>query len=208
MPRDTHIHIRIDHKTLVAVLAIAIVCATAYGVMSEKLTVGTSYPSPVGIYKKMITTDQTVLARDTGNVGIGTTAPQAKLDVASTDSGFLPPRMTTEQITAIAEPPEGSIIYDMTSRDLSVFDGKDWTPVSGGGDQGGGGGCYTSYKQTSSQVSCSGDDCCIAGFKNRGYIGDWGWFQAPSGASGFVPPGANYPGTLMGAKKRAHLCCK
>ncbi|MFC1679348.1 hypothetical protein ACFL2T_03975 [Elusimicrobiota bacterium] len=82
MSRDIHLHIRINRKTLVAALAIAIVCATAYGVMSEKLTVGTSYPSPVGIYKKMITTAQTILARDAGNVGIGTTNPVAKLDVS------------------------------------------------------------------------------------------------------------------------------
>jgi len=39
-----------------------------------------------------------------GRVGIGTTAPAAALNVASSTQGFLPPRMTTEQRDAIQAP--------------------------------------------------------------------------------------------------------
>jgi hypothetical protein len=49
----------------------------------------------------------------TGNVGIGATTVNtaAKLQVDSTTSGFLPPRMTSAQRTAISTPPEGLIIF-------------------------------------------------------------------------------------------------
>jgi len=45
--------------------------------------------------------------------GIGTTAPNAsaKLDIASTDKGFLLPRMTSAQRTAITSPANGLLVY-------------------------------------------------------------------------------------------------
>jgi hypothetical protein len=51
---------------------------------SESVTLSTYYPAPSGVYTNMITTGNTFLARDGGagtSVGIGTTAPGAKLDV-------------------------------------------------------------------------------------------------------------------------------
>src|SRR6185369_15623712 len=39
---------------------------------SETLTMVTTYPSPMGVYKNIVTTGQTLIARDAGNVGIGT----------------------------------------------------------------------------------------------------------------------------------------
>ncbi|MCG2726376.1 MAG: hypothetical protein L6420_09040 [Elusimicrobia bacterium] len=47
----------------------------------EQLTLTTYYPSPYGGYAKLLTTDQTVLARDSGNVGIGIATPAGKLHV-------------------------------------------------------------------------------------------------------------------------------
>ena len=49
----------------------------------------------------------------TGNVGIGTTAPvaSAKVQIDSTTSGFLPPRMTNAQRIAIATPAVGLCVY-------------------------------------------------------------------------------------------------
>ena len=49
---------------------------------SETLTLTTYYPAPVGIYQRMTTTDQTILVRDRGSVGIGTASPTEKLEVA------------------------------------------------------------------------------------------------------------------------------
>ncbi len=56
------------------------------------------------------------------NVGIGTTSPnqRAILDLTSTDKVFLPPRMTTQQMNAIALPPLGSMVYNT---DLQQFMG-------------------------------------------------------------------------------------
>lgn len=49
----------------------------------------------------------------TSNVGIGTTSPvvSAKLEVSSTTSGFLPPRMTATQASAIATPAQGLMLF-------------------------------------------------------------------------------------------------
>jgi uncharacterized protein (TIGR02145 family) len=51
-----------------------------------------------------------------GNVGIGTTTPDASaaLDVTSTTKGFLPPRMTNAQMQAIVNPVDGLMIYNTT----------------------------------------------------------------------------------------------
>ena len=58
-----------------------------------------------------------------GNVGIGTTAPNAAalLDVSTTTKGFLPPRMTTTQRDAITTPPAGLMVYNTTTNKLNVF---------------------------------------------------------------------------------------
>ncbi|OGR85154.1 MAG: hypothetical protein A3J74_01745 [Elusimicrobia bacterium RIFCSPHIGHO2_02_FULL_57_9] len=51
---------------------------------TENVNLTTYYPAPSGVYTRMITTGQTVLARDAGaNVGIGTAAPATKLDVSN-----------------------------------------------------------------------------------------------------------------------------
>lgn len=52
---------------------------------SESVTLATYYPAPSGVYTNMITTNNTYLARDGGNVGIGTTAPSTKLYVVGSE---------------------------------------------------------------------------------------------------------------------------
>lgn len=71
------------------------------------------------------------------NVGVGTDQPHpsAKLEVTSTNSGFLPPRMSFAQRNAIINPAAGLIIFcnDCGLRgQAQIFDGLTWTDLVGG----------------------------------------------------------------------------
>ena len=61
-------------------------------------------------------------------VGIGTTNPDASaaLDIESTDKGILPPRMTTAQRDAIANPALGLSIYNIDMNCLQWYDANGW----------------------------------------------------------------------------------
>src|SRR5206468_3404647 len=59
----------------------AVLLAAAGFAAAETLTMVASYPSPLGIYNSIISAGNAFLARDSGNVGIGTSSPTAKLDV-------------------------------------------------------------------------------------------------------------------------------
>ena len=63
-------------------------------------------------------------------LGIGTTSQAAILDITSTTSGMLPPRMTTTQKNAIGSPPTASFVYDTTLNKLSVYTGAAWETVT------------------------------------------------------------------------------
>lgn len=65
-------------------------------------------------------------------VGVGTSSPHAsaKLEVSSTTQGFLPPRMTTAQRTAITNPATGLIIFNTTTNALNVYFSGAWYQFS------------------------------------------------------------------------------
>ena len=70
-------------------------------------------------------------------IGIGTTTPanSAKLDISSTNKGFLPPRMTYIQRNAIAAPVAGLQVWCSncgTSGEQQVYNGVRWTNMIGG----------------------------------------------------------------------------
>jgi hypothetical protein len=83
------------------------------------------------------TSDGTTLAADRmildgqGRLGIGTTTPDAaaRLDVSSTTSGFLPPRMTEAQRDLIATPPDGLMLYNSTTNKLQVRAAGSWVDL-------------------------------------------------------------------------------
>ncbi len=77
-------------------------------------------------------TEIDTLTLSEGRAGIGTTAPNplALLDLTSTSQGFLPPRLTSEQRDAIASPPEGLTIYNLTTHRPNFFDGSAWQEVA------------------------------------------------------------------------------
>jgi len=69
------------------------------------------------------------------NVGIGaesfTPDSSAMLEVKSTEKGFLPPRMTTQQRDAIQSPAEGLVIYNTTTNCLNYRVVEVWFEVCG-----------------------------------------------------------------------------
>lgn len=69
------------HHLLIA-LGVFLICAHPELAGSETLALTTYYPAPYGGYVSILTTGQTSLARDGGNVGIGLSNPSAKLEVA------------------------------------------------------------------------------------------------------------------------------
>lgn len=69
------------------------------------------------------------------SVGIGTTTPNpsAKLEVKSSNSGFLPPRMTLTERDAINNPAQGLMVYCtdcVPGGELSIYNGTNWTSMS------------------------------------------------------------------------------
>lgn len=65
-------------------------------------------------------------------VGIGTSSPNSKavLDISSTTKGMLPPRMSIGERDAIANPPEGLLIFNTTTKTIQCFDGTSWTSLT------------------------------------------------------------------------------
>ncbi len=77
------------------------------------------------------------------SLGIGTSTPNttALLDLTSTSTGFLPPRMTTAQKNSIASPASGLMLFDTNLAKLNVYNGTVWKNVGNpeiGGDVTGG----------------------------------------------------------------------
>jgi hypothetical protein len=83
--RSIHIEIHITPRTLLGFLAIVLLAGIAAPLFSEDLTLTTIYPSPLGVYKSLISTggddEDTVLVRDGGKLGVGTDKPNEKLHV-------------------------------------------------------------------------------------------------------------------------------
>ncbi|HEX4048530.1 MAG TPA: hypothetical protein VH309_11875, partial [Elusimicrobiota bacterium] len=62
-------------RTVRFLAAAAMILSAVTEVASESVTLTTYYPAPSGVYSTMITTGNTYLARDGGEVGIQTAAP-------------------------------------------------------------------------------------------------------------------------------------
>lgn len=65
-------------------------------------------------------------------VGINTSSPDPSsvLDIVSTTSGMLAPRMTTVQRNAIASPANGLLVYDTDLGLFYFYDNSSWKPLS------------------------------------------------------------------------------
>ncbi|MEO6941210.1 MAG: hypothetical protein ABI444_13930 [Candidatus Kapaibacterium sp.] len=76
----------------------------------------------------------TPVANAQNRVGIGTVTPvvSALLDLTSTTSGLLIPRLTTIQKLAVATPATGLLVYDLTIGGFYYYDGTVWQPIASG----------------------------------------------------------------------------
>lgn len=168
----------VDRRAAEIILAAAAVVTLAMSLSSETLTLTTTYPAPVGVYNQLVTTGNsgtapadTILARNAGNVilvpagnvngrvGVGTSAPQAKLDVGGTlKVGALP-----------ADPAvgvDGLVYFNSASKKMRVFAGA-WGDL-GGSVQGGFCGFASTPGSGTENLPCQGADisggACPSGF--------------------------------------------
>jgi hypothetical protein len=63
-------------------------------------------------------------------LGTATDVASSKLTIDSTTKGFLPPRMTTTQINAIASPANGLEVYNTTLNCPCFYNGTSWRQVT------------------------------------------------------------------------------
>ncbi len=98
-----------------------------YGVYVGDVTTGTQTNKAFTLYAS----DANALNYFAGVTGIGTSAPNAsaKLEIASTTSGLLFPRMTTAQRDAIASPADGLVLYNSTTNKLQVRAAGAWADL-------------------------------------------------------------------------------
>lgn len=76
--------LRFGKRVFSAALVPALMLSAVPQLGSESVTLSTYYPAPSGVYTNMITTSNTYLARDGGNLGVGTSGPSSKLHVNGT----------------------------------------------------------------------------------------------------------------------------
>jgi hypothetical protein len=110
----------------------------AVGVVgSETLSLVANFPSPIGIYNRLVSTGQTILAREGGRVGIGTGAPRATLEINGDT------RVQTDVVVgggvslggalglaSLGAPPTGGsagqLYYDSSARQIREHTGSSW----------------------------------------------------------------------------------
>lgn len=76
------IEFNITRRKILVMLSVFFLCWRPGSLGSETLTMTTYYPAPYGGYARLLTTNETLLARDAGNVGIGMNGPTSKLHVS------------------------------------------------------------------------------------------------------------------------------
>jgi len=84
-------------------------------------------------YTGASTADTCLAIQSNGRMSVGAAATQAsaQFEVASTERGFLPPRMTKAQRDAVASPAEGLVIYNLTDHEPQFWNGSGWVKMAG-----------------------------------------------------------------------------
>lgn len=122
----------IDNKS-----ASAITVTNGYGIIINSLTEFTGTATITnrwGLFQNG-SADNNYFA---GSVNIGSTTLNASalLAITSTTQGFLMPRMTDTQKTAIASPASGLMVYDTVNLAPSYYNGTSWVNLGAGGGGG------------------------------------------------------------------------
>ncbi len=138
--------VRIDRKALYLLATLVAVAALSRWVWSETVTITTTYPSPSGIYNTLTTTGNggasttlnrnggnTILVPPTnaaGNVGIGTTSPANKLDIAgnlsATSARFATSMQVGDDTSACTAAKAGTLRW--SAGKFEACDGSAWKP--------------------------------------------------------------------------------
>lgn len=63
-------------------------------------------------------------------VGINTTSPQAVLDIQSSESGILIPRLTTDEINAIPSPANSMLVYNVSLNKYQYYVHPSWITLT------------------------------------------------------------------------------
>jgi hypothetical protein len=136
MRQDIHVHLdlSVPTRTLIFLMAAALLVTVTPELGSENVTLSTYYPAPSGVYNQMITTGNTFLASPIpatglpgGSVGIGTTNPgTALLAVMNGNVGI----GTTNPLTSPSAQLHlwGSTAGGMHGGDLGIGQQNDSTP--------------------------------------------------------------------------------
>ena len=130
-------------------------CSPVLAQSDETITVTTFYPSPYGVYNEFETHSNTNLATQGGNVGIGTTNPQAKLDVAG--GAKIGPMDNAS--TTCSSNLQGTLRFKAPN--LEYCDGTNWKSAMGGGTGDYPCTCYNRF-------SVGGTRCYLTMWKNCG----------------------------------------
>jgi len=109
-------------------------------------------------------------------VGVGTTTPEGALDVASTNSGVLVPRVAN--ISAVTTPVNGMVIYDLSLNCFNFYENGAWSGYKGSGTPSGptdvtgaGGAIWMDRNLGATQVATSSTDAA-----SYGDLYQWGRF--------------------------------
>lgn len=96
---------------------------------ASKLITGTFGTSPLIFGTNSL---ERVRITDTGQLSIGTATPNSSaiVDITSTTSGFLMPRMTSTQRNAITTPVNGLLVYDSTDTQFYYYTGSQWVSIT------------------------------------------------------------------------------
>lgn len=96
---NIHLDIRVTPGLFRSGVAALLLSVLPTELATESVTLTTYYPAPSGVYTQMITTSNTYLARDGGNVGVGTTSPSYKLHALDSAS---PPILAERRVTDVS----------------------------------------------------------------------------------------------------------